>query len=170
MLTELGHDHSTRHNQYWKFRCDCGKEHIAGMGDVRRGKINSCGCQRHKGLPPSQVSFNQLLSGYRAGANARGYTWELSVEDFKNLTSGNCVYCGEPPRNWETYSRQRSPHITAVYVYNGIDRIDNSLGYTKENCVSCCTMCNYMKSAYTRELFLNHIKKIYEYNKERNII
>jgi 5-methylcytosine-specific restriction endonuclease McrA len=27
----------------------------------------------------------------------------------------------------------------------GIDRVDNSIGYTPDNCVPCCTQCNRIK-------------------------
>ena len=47
----------------------------------------------------------------------------------------------------------------------GIDRVDNSLGYTLENSVSCCSKCNYMKKTLNVENFLLHIAKIYNYNK-----
>ena len=37
----------------------------------------------------------------------------------------------------------------------GIDRIDNNIGYTKENAVSCCGICNRMKMNSTFNDFLN---------------
>lgn len=46
----------------------------------------------------------------------------------------------------------------------GIDRVDNSVGYTKENSVPCCKLCNFMKKAMSRNDFLSRIKKIYEFN------
>ena len=69
--------------------------------------------------------------------------FSLSFEDFDAITSRSCFYCGENEKRI------------------GIDRIDNSIGYTKENSVSCCKICNYMKRTMTKEDFLNHIKKIY---------
>ena len=57
---------------------------------------------------------------------------ELSIteEEAWQLTQEPCSYCGIPPLN----------------QFHGIDRFDNNLGYTSENSVSACGMCNCMKS------------------------
>ena len=36
----------------------------------------------------------------------------------------------------------------------GIDRFNNFLGYTVENCVPCCTQCNISKNDYTFDEFI----------------
>ena len=75
----------------------------------------------------------------------RWSTLVITIEEFKNLVSKFCIYCGE--------SEKRI----------GIDRIDNSIGYTKENSAPCCALCNFMKKAMSKNEFLSHIKKIYEF-------
>ena len=37
------------------------------------------------------------------------------------------------------------------YLYNGIDRIDNKLGYIKGNMTPCCKICNHAKHDLTFE-------------------
>ena len=32
----------------WRFECECGKSHIAKIGQVNAGRIRSCGCSRLK--------------------------------------------------------------------------------------------------------------------------
>lgn len=32
----------------WLFRCDCGKEVVLGLNNVRTGNTKSCGCLKHK--------------------------------------------------------------------------------------------------------------------------
>ena len=44
---------------------------------------------------------------------------------------------------------------------NGIDRVNNNLGYSKSNCVACCTFCNYAKSDHSQEEFIFWIQKAY---------
>lgn len=84
---------------------------------------------------------------YKFSAKNRKLEMNLTLENFKNIVSQPCHYCGdnEKPR--------------------GIDRVDNLIGYTKENSVSCCTPCNMMKKILTKDEFLNQIKKIYEFQK-----
>ena len=44
----------------------------------------------------------------------------------------------------------------------GIDRIDSNKGYTKDNVISCCEMCNRMKSDYNVKDWLRKVKTIAE--------
>lgn len=84
-------------------------------------------------------------SSYRGGAVRRGYSFELEHNDFIRILKGNCVYCGSE---------------NAM----GIDRVDNTIGYTLSNSVSCCAHCNRMKWAHSTQFFFNHILKIIRHN------
>lgn len=53
---------------------------------------------------------------------------------------------------------------------NGIDRIDSSKGYSIDNCVPCCTMCNRMKLDYKLSDFINHVHKIANHYKSSTTI
>ena len=48
-------------------------------------------------------------------------------------------------------------------MYNGIDRLNPENGYSIENCVPCCSTCNYMKHTQQTSDFLEHVKKIYNH-------
>jgi hypothetical protein len=95
-------------NRQW--RADHREEHLAR----RREK-----CQ----LP--RVKFSQL----KARSKVCGLS--LSLEEYTNLISFPCDYCGG---------------VLPAWGY-GLDRKDNALGYTLENSVPCCTRCNTMKGA-----------------------
>lgn len=47
------------------------------------------------------------------------------------------------------------------FKYNGVDRVDNSIGYTDDNCVSCCKICNNSKSALDLSEWKKWIEKVY---------
>jgi hypothetical protein len=65
---------------------------------------------------------------------------DLSYEDFVEIIeSGVCHYC-ETPVEIERHTRANS---CGAY---GLDRKDNTIGYTKDNCVLCCARCNSGKS------------------------
>lgn len=77
-------------------------------------------------------------------AKKKGLEFTLSLEEFSKIVINPCIYCGENE------------------LRRGIDRVDNLIGYTKENSVACCKICNYMKNKYTKQDFLFHIKRIYQ--------
>ena len=55
------------------------------------------------------------------------------------ITKDDCFYC----------------HTEIVDGYpHGLDRVDNNVGYTPENVVTCCTLCNMMKHTDPVEAFL----------------
>jgi hypothetical protein len=106
---------------------------------------------------------NYLYRNCKVGAERRNHDFKLSLDEYQKLISGDCFYCGEKPQiasNKILISRGNI-HEPPLY-YNGIDRIDSQLGYEINNCVSCCSTCNYMKHTYTTETFLSKVAKIYK--------
>ena len=92
----------------------------------------------------------------------------MSIDDFNTLIHQNCFYCGKQPE--ELKSLKRHNKTNKPVLVNGIDRIDSSLGYSKENCIPCCAMCNRMKSNYSLSDFYNHISRIYNHIKSSQTI
>ena len=80
------------------------------------------------------------------------------------MLNGNCHYCGiEPNSTW--FGTKRTIVNTDGFKYNGIDRKDNTIGYTTENCVSCCKICNNSKNTLAEDEWLIWVKRIYEFQK-----
>ena len=71
------------------------------------------------------------------------------------------MYCGEAP------SKQSSTK-TGTYTYNGIDRLDNDMGYLYDNCRACCTRCNFFKSTMNSDVFIETITSIAKNNTLRD--
>ena len=64
-----------------------------------------------------------------------------------------CHYCGTTPIK---------PHREdSSFLYNGLDRFDNNLGYVESNIVPCCFICNKMKGVLTKEDFMEHLNSIF---------
>jgi len=141
------------------------------MSAVNIKKRNSCGCQQNNSsewknvgpknmpwhLPSGEAARRNLEYQYKRGAVKRNLEYNLTEEQFTELVTGNCVYCGDKLTNVVKGQGKTS----GDFHYTGIDRIDSSKGYTKENAVSCCWMCNNMKNTTHINDFLSHIKKIY---------
>lgn len=161
----------------WLCKCDCGKEKVILDCSLKSGGTKSCGCLQKEQMSLKMTgqkytkgntytrgnygesSFNSILKSYKSSSKRRNYEFSLSEEQFKILTKQNCFYCGKEPS-----SIINSKTCYGEYIYNGIDRVNNKEGYTLENCVPCCKICNIMKGILNKEEFLNQNKQIYEYN------
>lgn len=151
-----------RGKRLWKCKCDCGNEIITNSYALTHNHTMSCGCYNKEIVSTIRkkdrgvASFNALYANYVMNAKKRGHVFELSKEQFKELTSSNCFYCGAIPQNGNYVNQQKNGN----YIYNGIDRVDNNKGYIIDNVVSCCTICNKMKHALSQNYFIDHIQKI----------
>jgi hypothetical protein len=149
----------------WSCLCDCGKECKKTSSTLSANKSRSCGCNRSEPKPslqkkriddaPQRQSFTQ----YRVAAKSRGYTFNLTLEQFKNICSLDCFYCGSSP---SMVKRTKYDSISM----NGVDRKDNVLGYESSNCVPCCDICNRMKHTLSVEEFVQHIEKVYHSSRQ----
>lgn len=141
----------------YKCKCNqCEKEHIYTTSAILRKGFVGCRCV----LDTAKSSQKSIYCNYKANAKTRNIEFELDLNDFVILAEQNCVYCGCLPSN-----KINSKDLIGEWQYNGIDRVDNTQNYTKENSVPCCKRCNFMKSNFSKNDFFNHIKKIYEHNK-----
>lgn len=141
----------------WKCQCDCGNITNVALGHIIDGHTKSCGCYNLDNitLPPEQAAFNQVYLQYKQKARDRNYSFELTKDEVRILTKQNCYYCGDKP-----LQVKKNIHNNGDYIYNGIDRLDNTKGYIIDNCVPCCGICNIMKRDMTVEEFYGQIDKI----------
>lgn len=155
----------------WICRCDCGNESwVRSAALTAKKPIVSCGCRQKEVIKErtKEDRISHLISiiykDYKVNARKRNLSFDLTIKEFKELIGKPCRYCGEIHSNekkdiaWKT--KESYAISDTALKYNGIDRLDSSLGYKSFNCVPCCSVCNKMKSDYPFEVFLNHIKKI----------
>jgi len=160
-LTVLEQIKSRRGGASWLCRCECGNKVTVHGSDLRRGGTQSCGClwKEKTMLPSGDAAFNALLYSIKRAAKKRGYSWNLMSEQVKQLTSQVCHYCGAGPAQVS-----HGASYNGVYVYNGLDRINNEKGYALENVIPCCKVCNYAKRTMTQDDFLAWISRVYMYS------
>lgn len=114
------------------------------------------------------LAFKNLYLNYKRHARNRGYPFKLTHEQFHELCTTNCFYCDRPPLQNRKYARiyKRTDGTKRRYedtfLYNGIDRLDNTKGYFVENCVPCCGDCNKMKMQLSFPEFIKQIRRVYE--------
>jgi hypothetical protein len=148
---------------YWICQCSCGTIIRVTGSDLKRHPKSverSCGCASR--LPARQAYLNRLYRGYKYSAYNRSLEFKLTKDDVFEMFSQNCIYCNSAPSYPNKVKLNR--YYNGIEKTNGIDRIDSSIGYTKDNCVPCCSMCNQLKFDYVLEIWLEHIKKIYQHS------
>jgi hypothetical protein len=159
----------------WLVECNCGskKTSIVRGALLRNGHSTSCGCTRS--APRKSYPFgwlgNKVKIAYKQGARNRKLVWEISDKRFYCLIQLNCFYCGSPPANCikaKIFSHSRKQGYKDLY-YSGIDRIDNLQGYTHNNTIPCCKICNAMKGKLSAEGFMNHIEQIHRFQNGRSV-
>lgn len=124
----------------WRCVCDCGQERVVPGGDLRRGKRQSCGCQRIE----RGVAAN-LKHGHAARA-ARGRRPTPEYQAWQSMRS-RCHNPKDPG-----YPRYGGRGIAVCDLWrdsfeafladmglrpspdHSIDRIDNDRGYEPTNC------------------------------------
>ena len=102
------------------------------------------GVKRDKYNIKDSKESSTLYRKYQYRANSKSLEFNLSKEQFNGLVSKDCTYCG-------------------ISNSNTLDRIDSRKGYTIDNVTPCCLKCNMMKSKWTTNEFISHIRKIYHH-------
>lgn len=156
-LTVIDFSHKNKGRIFWNCLCECGNTSICATATLTSGGATQCYACGRKFYEAGKSGMNILYKQYKHDAKKRGYEFNLSKDDFKELTSQDCVYCGAEP-NFRINTNTTDNH--GDYIYNGIDRVDNTQGYEMDNCVPCCRLCNWMKRDLTEDEFIEHIKKI----------
>lgn len=135
--------------------CSCGETKVLPLLKVTSGATKSCGHLSYVYSEEDRLSgFSTIISRYKDKSSRRGLTLELSDEDFKKILKENCYYCDLEP------SQKVIHHGKIILLYNGIDRKDNDLGYTKENSVPCCEFCNRAKYTHSEEEYKSWLNRL----------
>ncbi len=143
----------------WKCRCDCGVE--KWIQSYSLTKIKSCGClhrqetSERKKLEPGVAACNRIFQQYKLRAKKKNIDFELDIEMFKKITSKPCYYCGSGLSNESIVEGNNGS-----FIYNGIDRKDNVIGYKELNIVPCCKTCNRAKATLTISEFAEWVNNL----------
>jgi hypothetical protein len=166
------------HSRRWvSVSCHCGKVFEVLKRSVTSGNTLSCGClateEKRSRAKPESTFWRRKYNSYRQVAKDRDLGFALTFEEFVELAKSDCFYCGQAPienwnasnayRRWASWAKREANEEHArklVTPANGIDRPDNTRGYSVENAVACCFLCNRAKSDLTFEQWMNWVRAI----------
>lgn len=155
-----------RYRPYWNCLCDCGIKYKSTSSSIK--KSQSCGCLqketmiKNRRIAPGKSGFNLLKSQYKYGARARNLSFNLNDSQLEVLFKQNCNYCNIEPKQKSVPNNAKTIEAKehSQYIYNGIDRLHNNVGYELQNCVPCCKICNNAKSDLSIKDFSDWILRI----------
>lgn len=147
-------------------KCDCGNFTYARSWSLKNGRHKACKCGMKNErfqirLPDNLALKNSLYRNYKNRANKKRLSFSIEFNKFCEIIQKNCFYCGVEPQQKGLKREIRNRN----FKYNGLDRIDNSLGYTLENCVPCCEQCNNSKKTLQMEEWMLWINRLTEFQK-----
>lgn len=138
---------------------------VAGA-NLRNNNTKSCGCYKRErskaraSKEDGQASFNRVYRYYQTNAKRKALEFNLSKEQFRMLAEQPCEFCGRLPRSF--FKRADD---NGRWIYNGIDRLDNFQGYTEDNSVPCCQICNRAKSNMNVADWMSYLVDLVAYRK-----
>jgi hypothetical protein len=161
--------------------CSCGTRKEIPMKAVKSGNVRSCGCwaaENRKSNAEKNFRKNEPKISSAKHIYASTYADDdLDFETFLELSQLPCYYCGSLPHNVYNRFMNRSGGFRgsksqvsldwanqADFVYNGLDRVDNTKAHTKTNVVPCCRQCNQAKSAFTQSEFYSWVERVFRYS------
>jgi len=156
-LTVVGVSEVSRNGHYrYHVECSCGVSKTILGTHLLSGKTRSCGCVKRehrnwKGCGTvSSTYFSSLKRGAEGGKGRKPIAFEVDIDFVANLLDvvqgGVCSLSGLP-----------------ISIYDktaSLDRIDSSVGYTKDNVQWLHKDVNMMKRHYSEEYFKFLCKKI----------
>lgn len=156
---------SRKNGTTWLCRCLCGRKKAVRARHLKTG-VDSCGCYTaeklsvSRRLPHGFSARNRVIDWYRRNAKKKGLCFKLTRERVIELLGGDCFYCGAKPSS--VCARRE---CFGSFLYNGIDRLNNSVGYIEGNVVSACWRCNMMKRDLDKDEFIKVVLMIAERHK-----
>lgn len=117
-------------NVLWKVRCKCSNEKYLEYGHIKSGSTKSCGCQQRTLQSLAKVKHGKTFSReYRVWLGMKNRCKDHDNPDFGRYGARGIRVCERwmDFRNFYEDMGDCPPEMT-------LDRKDNNLGYSKENC------------------------------------
>lgn len=153
--------------RYAVFECECGSRKLINTGNVKQGKTSSCGCYQKR--ITSEVSTTHGLS-----KNTASSCWYCMIDrcenrendQYENYGGRGITVCSRWLNSLADFIEDMGDRPDGM----SINRIDNSLGYFKENCRWATALEQSRNMRTNRLLEINgQIKCVAEWSEESGV-
>lgn len=120
----------------WLCRCECGGEKVADADNLKRGRTASCGClaqeQRKAAAQrlPAEIGRSTKQKEYDAWSGMLRRCYDPKHPSFMRYSERGITVCD----SWRESFAAFYADLGDAPKGTTLDRIDNNLGYSKENC------------------------------------
>lgn len=112
--------------------CDCGNEKIIRGNSLLSGNTNSCNCLRKEIILANSTKHGRSDSPeYRTWSTMKSRCYNKNNKSYYGYGALGITVCDEWRDNFQQFYDDMGPRPSSKH---SIDRIDNSKGYSKENC------------------------------------
>lgn len=116
----------------WRCQCDCGNEHTASSGNLRKGHIASCGCLYRESIGNRSRTHGKRQSvEYRCWTHIKTRCCNPRSKSYPNYGGRGISVCPEWLSSFETFYSDMGPRPSGK---DSIERIDNNGNYEPSNC------------------------------------
>ena len=145
------------------FLCNCGQEFTLSR-DYDIYDTSQLRCYTCKRDVAPDAGERAVYKRVKSDATRAGREFTLPFEWFKHMIHAPCHYCGAEDRNSiNVASKTPGRFLVKDFRYNGLDRLNNDLGYVIQNCVPCCFICNRAKNSMVYQDFIQWIDDMVQY-------
>ena len=146
---------------FWLCKCDCGNDKVVRESDLKRGKSKSCKCLRGENLALLNTKLKSThkkckTTEYKSWSSIKSRCLNKKDKDYHNYGGRGITICENWKNSFENFLKDMGTKPNNEY---SIDRINNNLGYFKENC----------KWANSKEQARNRRKNVIVLNLETGI-
>ena len=147
---------------YYKCKCDCGVVKDISCKKLIDNISKCCGCKtkntrfKYRGVGDLSLAY---YNSFKSSRRSKGiifndsvtieFLWELFLNQNKQ-----CKLSGVPLFMNPRWSQQNHGRVKGLYQTASLDRIDSTLGYTKENVQWVHKNINYMKGRISDKEFI----------------
>ena len=146
--------------------CDCGSSYSIKLTNTLKNNGNfmcrQCYAIRDSANFDKHWGYKSAYQRIKKDAASADRVFEIKVDDFRYLCQQNCYYCDSTPSNLITY-RGKNSFTFRYFMYSGLDRLNNDIGYTRQNVVPCCIICNRAKNSMPFKDFIDWLNRLTDY-------